>query len=122
MPTGQEAPWRGSRITRTSWQKYLPPNWAPMPNCWRELQHLGLELEVAEAAPELVARRSAACRGSGPTRSFAVFSANSADVPPMTTARWYGGQAAVPSSAQLLVEERAAGSRGLSSALVSWNR
>ncbi len=26
MPTGQEAPWRGSRITRTSWQKYLPPN------------------------------------------------------------------------------------------------
>ena len=33
MPTGQLAPWRGRRMTRTSWQKYLPPNWAPMPIC-----------------------------------------------------------------------------------------
>ena len=32
IPTGSDAPWRGSRITRTSWQKYLPPNWAPMPS------------------------------------------------------------------------------------------
>ena len=31
MATGQDAPCRGSRITRTSWQKYLPPNCAPMP-------------------------------------------------------------------------------------------
>ena len=31
MPTGSDAPCRGSRITRTSWQKYLPPNCAPMP-------------------------------------------------------------------------------------------
>ena len=31
IATGQDAPCRGSRITRTSWQKYLPPNWAPMP-------------------------------------------------------------------------------------------
>ena len=31
MATGQEAPCRGSLITRTSWQKYLPPNCAPMP-------------------------------------------------------------------------------------------
>ena len=31
MPTGRLAPCRGSRITRTSWQKYLPPNCAPMP-------------------------------------------------------------------------------------------
>ena len=30
--TGQEAPCRGSRTTRTSWQKYLPPNCAPIPN------------------------------------------------------------------------------------------
>jgi hypothetical protein len=30
MPTGHDAPWRGRRITRTSWQKYLPPNCAPM--------------------------------------------------------------------------------------------
>ena len=26
-----EAPWRGRRITRTSWQKYFPPNCAPIP-------------------------------------------------------------------------------------------
>ena len=32
IATGHEAPCRGSRTTRTSWQKYLPPNWAPMPN------------------------------------------------------------------------------------------
>ena len=31
IPIGSEAPWRGRRITRTSWQKYLPPNWAPTP-------------------------------------------------------------------------------------------
>ena len=31
IATGHEAPWRGSRITRTSWQKYLPPNCAPIP-------------------------------------------------------------------------------------------
>lgn len=29
---GQEPPWRGKRITRISWAKYLPPNCAPMPN------------------------------------------------------------------------------------------
>ena len=31
IATGQEAPWRGSRTTRTSWQKYFPPNCAPIP-------------------------------------------------------------------------------------------
>ena len=34
MATGQDAPWRGRRTTRTSWQKYFPPNWAPIPDCW----------------------------------------------------------------------------------------
>ena len=31
IPTGQEAPWRGRRITRMSCAKYLPPNCAPSP-------------------------------------------------------------------------------------------
>ena len=31
MATGQDAPCRGKRTTLTSWQKYLPPNCAPMP-------------------------------------------------------------------------------------------
>ena len=50
---------------------------------------------------------------------LAVFSANSADVPPTTIAKWYGGHAAVPS-------ERSFSSRNLSIAFgfriafVSW--
>ena len=56
MPTGSDAPCRGSRITRTSWQKYLPPNCAPMPNCRVELQHLLLEVAVAEGVAQLRAR------------------------------------------------------------------
>ena len=31
IPTGLEAPGRGRRMTRTSWQKYFPPNCAPIP-------------------------------------------------------------------------------------------
>ena len=38
IATGHEAPCRGSRTTRTSWQKYLPPNCAPMPNDWVSLK------------------------------------------------------------------------------------
>lgn len=30
-PTGQDAPWRGRRIMRTSCARYLPPNCAPSP-------------------------------------------------------------------------------------------
>ena len=33
-PTGQEAPWRGKRMMRTSCARYLPPNWAPKPIFW----------------------------------------------------------------------------------------
>ena len=38
IATGHEAPWRGSRTTRTSWQKYLPPNCAPIPKDWVSLK------------------------------------------------------------------------------------
>ena len=48
MPTGSDAPCRGSRITRTSWQKYLPPNCAPMPSSLGELEDSRFQLEVAE--------------------------------------------------------------------------
>ena len=64
----------------------------------REPEDLGLELEVAEP----VAERRALLVGKESRyfalAYFAVFSAYSADVPPMTIARWYGGQAAVPSA------------------------
>ena len=48
IATGQLAPWRGRRMMRTSWQKYLPPNWAPMPVCCDSVEDLGLQLDVAE--------------------------------------------------------------------------
>jgi hypothetical protein len=52
---------------------------------------------------------------------LAVLSAYSAEVPPTTTARWYGGQAAVPSD--LIFSSRKAIMRfSLSTALVSWYR
>ena len=54
MPTGQEAPWRGRRMTRTSWAKYLPPNWAPMPQLLGRFQELLLQLQVAEGLAVLV--------------------------------------------------------------------
>ena len=51
MATGQDAPCRGSRMTRTSWQKYLPPNCAPMPIRRVMSEYLGLQLDVPEAVP-----------------------------------------------------------------------
>ncbi len=52
---------------------------------------------------------------------FAVLRACSAEVPPMTMARWYGGQAAVPSERSFSSRNRVMAT-GLSTALVSWNR
>src|SRR4029078_5427188 len=52
---------------------------------------------------------------------LAVFSANSADVPPTTIARWDGGQAAVPRARSFSSRKRFMPA-GFSTALVSWNR
>ena len=52
---------------------------------------------------------------------FAVFSANSALVPPTTIARWYGGQAAVP-RARSFSSRKASIRSGFRTALVSWYR
>ena len=54
-----------------------------------QLEHLLLELGVAEAVGRGIDRRtSAARRGTSRDAYFAVFRANSALVPPMTMARW----------------------------------
>ena len=53
--------------------------------------------------------------------SFTVFRFISADVPPITIARWYGGQADVP-SVRIFVVDELSSDVGFSSALVSWNR
>ncbi len=55
MPTGQEAPWRGRRMTRTSWAKYLPPNWAPMPSLLGGFEQAVFQFDVAEGLAVLVA-------------------------------------------------------------------
>ena len=52
---------------------------------------------------------------------LAVFSANSALVPPTTMARWYGGHAAVPSE-RIFSSRNASIRAGFSTALVSWYR
>ena len=44
-------------MIRTSWQKYLPPNWAPIPVRWASSQHLAFEVEVAEPVAGRRARR-----------------------------------------------------------------
>ena len=122
IATGQDAPCRGSRITRTSWQKYLPPNCAPMPICRVMLEHLLLELEVAEPVPGHRARRSAACPGTCADAYFAVFSANSAAGPAD-----HDGQV-VRRAGRRCPRERIFSSRnvsirlGFSTALVSWYR
>ena len=118
IATGQDAPCRGSRITRTSWQKYLPPNWAPMPvrrvisrTCCSSSRSRK-PWAAAEPAVGSVSRYRAEAY-------LAVFSAYSALVPPTTIARWYGGHAAVPSE-RIFSSRNFAMAAGLSTALVSW--
>mmetsp|Transcript_73633 Transcript_73633/g.175583 ORF Transcript_73633/g.175583 Transcript_73633/m.175583 type:complete len:239 (+) Transcript_73633:56-772(+) len=95
MPTGQEAPCRGSRTTRTSCRKYFPPNCAPMPSSWE------IFLIFSSQSKSRKARPMALPDTGSPSRylqlaSFTVFKFCSADRPPTTKAKWYGGQAAVP--------------------------
>mmetsp|Transcript_45504 Transcript_45504/g.74322 ORF Transcript_45504/g.74322 Transcript_45504/m.74322 type:complete len:210 (+) Transcript_45504:1430-2059(+) len=97
MPTGQDAPWRGSRTTRTSWQKYFPPNCAPMPISWVICNTAFSHSRSRQPCPKddpFVGSASRSCVDAALT----VLRLNSADVPPMTMARWYGGHAAVPNS------------------------
>ena len=120
MATGSDAPWRGRRITRTSWQKYLPPNWAPMPKSCVSLStfcsNSTSRKPCAEIEPEVgsVSRYFAEAY-------LAVLSANSAEVPPTTIARWYGGHAAVPSARSFSSRKRIIAA-SFRTALVSWNR
>ncbi len=120
IATGHDAPCRGSRITRTSWQKYLPPNWAPMPI-----------RRVMPSTCSSSSRSRKPCPAADPeagsvSRYFAdaylaVFRANSALVPPTTMARWYGGHAAVPSE-RIFSSRKLSIRAGFSTALVSWYR
>ena len=91
------------------------------PGLARRLEQLLLELDVAEGLALLVARRGQPVEVAFAEASLTVFRHASAEVPPMTKARWYGGQAAVPSVFIFSVRNfsRLAGFR---SAFVSWKR
>ncbi len=85
MATGQEAPWRGRRITRTSWAKYLPPNCAPMPSRWAAARSLSSSSVSRKARPSPLPSVGRPSRYRAEA-SFTVFMAVSAEVPPTTTA------------------------------------
>mmetsp|Transcript_77011 Transcript_77011/g.239130 ORF Transcript_77011/g.239130 Transcript_77011/m.239130 type:complete len:232 (-) Transcript_77011:983-1678(-) len=87
MPTGQEAPWRGMRMTRTSCTKYLPPNWAPMPRPWHIARIFSSHLVSRYARPWSFpdCGRSSRYRAEA---SFTVLRQSSAERPPMTMAKW----------------------------------
>ena len=120
MATGQEAPWRGMRITRTSWQNDTPPNCAPIP---MERESLWTSASISRSRkpwPPVLPDVGKVSRYRVEA-SLATLSVCSADVPPITIARWYGGHAAVP-------RERSFASTnvmrllGFRSDLVSWYR
>ena len=120
MPTGHEAPCRGMRTTRTSWQKYFPPNCAPMPISWLIFSTLASMSRSRKACPYSLPSVGRVSRKRA-LASLAVLSVYSAEVPPTTMARWYGGQAAVPRMRSF----SSTNSRkrfSFSSARVSWNR
>src|SRR3984957_20005982 len=120
IATGQHAPCRGSRITRTSWQKYLPPNCAPIPI------FLVMSRTVCSSSTSRNPLASIDPSVGSVSRYradayLAVLSAYSALVPPTTIARWYGGQADVP-MVRIFSSRNEAIRLGFSTALVSWYR
>ena len=87
IATGQLAPWRGRRMTRTSRAKYLPPNWAPMPVArasWSTCSSIARSRKARPCSLPEVGRVSRYFAEA----SFRVFIQASALVPPMTKTRW----------------------------------
>jgi hypothetical protein len=86
IATGHEAPWRGSRTTRTSWQKYLPPNCAPMP-VWRVISSTCASSSRSRKPCASIEPAVGSASRYLAEAYLAVLSAYSALVPPMTMAR-----------------------------------
>lgn len=86
IPTGHDAPCLGNLITLTSWQNYLPPNCAPIPNFWAICSILfsaSISLNALPSSFPDVYRLSYYLADA----YFTVLSVNSADNPPITTAK-----------------------------------
>src|SRR5277367_2822027 len=118
MATGQDAPCLGSLITRTSWQKYLPPNCAPIPIFLVMSSTVCSSSTSRKPFPPVVPSVGSVSRYRAEAY-LAVLSAYSALVPPTTIARWYGGQADVP-IARIFSSRNEAIRVGFRTALVSW--
>ncbi len=84
---GSEAPCLGRRMTLTSWQKYLPPNCAPIPSFWVRAKTSFSSSISLKALPVLASPVVGSESRYFVEASFAVFAVNSADVPPITIAR-----------------------------------
>ncbi len=85
MPTGQDAPWRGSLTIRISRAKYLPPNCAPSPKSLdrsRTFCSRSMSLNAWPVSLPLVGRVSRYLADA----SFTALRLSSAEVPPMTNA------------------------------------
>ena len=118
MATGQEAPCRGSRITRTSWQKYLPPNCAPMP-IFRVISRTSASSPGRGSRARPVTRGQAVCPGTGRTRTWRSSARTRRWCRPP---RWPGGTAGrrrSPASGSSPPGTRAAPA-GFSTVLVCW--
>ncbi len=118
IATGQDAPCLGSLITRTSWQKYLPPNCAPIPIFLVMSRTVCSSSTSRKPFPSIEPSVGSVSRYRADAY-LAVLSAYSALVPPTTIARWYGGQADVP-MARIFSSRNEAIRVGFSTALVSW--
>mmetsp|Transcript_10709 Transcript_10709/g.30067 ORF Transcript_10709/g.30067 Transcript_10709/m.30067 type:complete len:234 (+) Transcript_10709:106-807(+) len=119
-PMGHDAPCRGSRTNLTSWQKYFPPNCAPMPIfcvSWWIRRSISRSRNPRPSSFPEVWRLSRYLV----LASLTVLRFISALRPPTTTARWYGGHAAVP-SVWIFSSRKAISFSGVSTALVCWYR
>jgi hypothetical protein len=88
MATGQLAPWRGRRTTRTSWAEVLAAELRADAGAAGDFEHLLLHREVAERMAVLVARSGQRVEVFGRRAASASSCAISALVPPITIARW----------------------------------
>ncbi len=86
-PMGQDAPCRGSRTTLMSWQKYFPPNCAPIPSSRDIFSNCASSFMSLKACPSLFPFSGRVSRYPAEA-SLTVFRFASAEVPPTTKARW----------------------------------
>ena len=82
-PIGHDAPCLGRRITLMSWQKYFPPNWAPIPRPRDISRSSASSSRSLNACPNSFPLEGRLSRYPAEA-SFTVFKVSSTEVPPIT--------------------------------------